>query len=65
MSQEKVVVDPEKCKLRGECVKVCPRKAITQEEGVAVIDYEKCDSDGLCVTVCPEGALSIIDTDNQ
>ena len=64
MKTSKVVIDPEKCKLRGECIKACPQKAITLKDGSAVIDYEKCDSDGLCLSVCPEGAISIVDSDS-
>lgn len=59
----KIIIDPNKCKLSSECMKVCPQKAISIKDGKAVIDYEKCDSDGMCITVCPEGAIKIVESD--
>ena len=59
----KIIIDPNKCKLSGECMKVCPQKAISIKDGKAAIDYEKCDSDGMCITVCPEGAIKIVEAD--
>ncbi|KPJ56183.1 MAG: ferredoxin [Deltaproteobacteria bacterium DG_8] len=63
MSTMKVIIDSEKCRLSGECIKVCPQKAIFVKNGKAVIDYKKCDSDGMCISVCPEGAIKIIESD--
>ena len=40
MSTMKVIINPDKCKLSGECIKVCPQKAIFVKDGKAVIDYE-------------------------
>jgi len=57
----KIIIDPIRCKLSGECMKVCPQKAIYIKNGKAFIDYEKCDSDGMCITVCPEGAIKIVE----
>ena len=63
MNKMRVVINPEKCKLSGECIKVCPQKAIFIRDGRAVIDYKKCDSDGMCVSVCSEGAITIVESD--
>lgn len=39
-----------KCEI---CVKNCPEKCITMENGIPVTDYSKCTSCGVCVTKCP------------
>ncbi len=39
-----------KCEL---CVKNCPEKCITMENGIPVTDYSKCTSCGVCVSKCP------------
>jgi Fe-S-cluster-containing hydrogenase component 2 len=56
----KVIINPDKCKLSGECMKVCPQKAIFVKDGKAVIDYERCDADGMCVPACPQDAISLV-----
>ena len=63
MGTPKIVIDNQKCKLSGACVKVCPQKAITIQDGKTTIDYNTCDSDGICIPACPEGALQLIETD--
>lgn len=57
----KVVIDPEKCQLSGECMKACPEKAIYVKDGKACIDQEKCDKDGLCIPACPHQAIELIE----
>ena len=57
----KIVIDHELCCGSGECVKVCPEKAITIVAGKAVLDESKCDFDGICIPACP---LSAIDYDD-
>ncbi len=54
----KIVVDRGKCRGSGECVKICPRDAISIIETVAIIDESKCDFDGICIPACPHGAIS-------
>ena len=63
MGNIKVVIDTQKCRLSGECVKACPVNAITILEGKTTIDYGKCDADGICIPACPEGALKMIESD--
>lgn len=53
----RIVVNPDKCKLSGRCMAVCPRGAIYAEDGRAAIDDEKCDLDGICIAACPNGAI--------
>ena len=54
----KIVVDRHKCHGSGECVKLCPRDAISLIDGVATVDESKCDFDGICIPACPHGAIS-------
>ena len=53
----RVVVDRSKCKLSGECFKICPHNAISVKRGKAWIDPEKCDKDGICIPACPNIAI--------
>ena len=62
MSTMKIIINPDKCKLSGECIKVCPQKAIFVKDGKAVIDYEKCDLDGMCVPACPQDAIELVES---
>ena len=43
-----------------ECVKVCPKGALTknQETGVVELDKDKCIGCRLCVKACPYGCMS-------
>ena len=63
MGKTRIVIDHPKCRLSGECVKACPQKAITIQEGKTTVDYEKCDADGICIPACPKGAIKMIETD--
>jgi NAD-dependent dihydropyrimidine dehydrogenase PreA subunit len=60
-SNVKITVDPDKCKLSGECIKVCPHGAIFVSGDSAVIDLDKCDLDGICIPACPHGAIHFIE----
>lgn len=50
--------DPEKCTGDGICVRVCPEKAITLENHLAIVDLDKCVGCGQCAVECPADALS-------
>lgn len=65
MNKTKVIINQDKCKLSGQCVKVCPQQAISIKDGKASIDYDKCDSDGICISVCPEGAITTVESNEQ
>ena len=52
-----IIIDQNLCCGTGECIKICPEKAISLVHGKAVIDDSKCDLDGLCIPVCPKGAI--------
>lgn len=63
MGNKRIVIDSRKCKLRGECMKICPQKAIILKNGAITIDYKKCDADGICIPACPEGAIALTASD--
>jgi len=48
--------------LRGcsECIKICPKDALSRVNHDILIDREKCDLCGDCAPVCPTEALEII-----
>lgn len=49
-------VEKEKCTGCGECLKVCPARAIKIEAGKACID-DSCRECGACIEKCPAGAI--------
>ena len=63
MGDKKITIDTNKCRLSGECMKVCPQKAIVRKNNTTIIDYDKCDADGMCIPACPEGAITITESD--
>ncbi len=56
-----IIIDQNLCCGSGECIKVCPEKAISLVAGKAVLDLAKCDSDGLCIPACPNKAIDYED----
>ena len=57
----KCVVDPEKCRKCGMCLKPgCPAIKKDEATGCAVIDDTMCNGCGLCQQLCPFGAIELI-----
>lgn len=50
---------PINCIQCQKCVQICPKNAISINNGNKVIDYSKCDMCGLCVENCCASALEI------
>jgi len=44
----------------GDCVSVCPQKAICIENGIAHIDTRACIGCGLCAKSCPRGIIELM-----
>ncbi len=44
----------------GDCMKVCPRGAISIEGGIARIESSKCIGCGLCAKTCPHGIIHLV-----
>lgn len=62
--QQRVVINPKKCKGCGRCSSVCPSNAIMMKydkngELFAKIDYNKCIFCGKCYTACPYSVADI------
>jgi pyruvate formate lyase activating enzyme len=47
----------------GECVKNCPRKALSLVSQHATLNRKICDTCGICAQTCPSEALSIVGKD--
>jgi len=60
-SEEGLVYDEDKCKMVGECIKVCPTDAIREADGSLYM----CTRCGACATACPEGALKLVDMEKK
>jgi MinD superfamily P-loop ATPase len=58
----RIVVDPDKCIMSGECLRLCPVDAIVVGEGKAFILCERCNLDGLCIAACPHNAIRALQT---
>ncbi len=48
-----------KCIGCGECVRVCPRQALTMTDAGIVTDNSRCDLCGACAAICPTRAMEI------
>ena len=44
----------------GKCARVCPQKAITVENKLAVADEALCTGCGQCAEACPVGCIRIL-----
>jgi pyruvate formate lyase activating enzyme len=49
------------CNGCGQCIEVCPQKALSLEEGTGALKIDRvlCDNCGMCVPACPRQALTI------
>jgi len=53
-------VDPEKCSVCLNCIRICPYTApFVNEESKAEIDIQTCQGCGICVGVCPSKAIQM------
>jgi len=43
----------------GECLQICPEKALTKDKEVIVLDRDLCNACGLCAKACPADALQM------
>lgn len=54
---QKPVADQKRCKLCGECWKICPAKAISHNVRGVIFDYDRCIRCYCCIEVCPYAAV--------
>ena len=57
---QQVIRYPNKCIGCGNCVKVCPAKALYIENNNIVFDINKCTQCGECIKVCYSGAMEMV-----
>lgn len=54
--------DANLCRMCGECIRICPAKAITPEVETLRFDYDICIRCYCCIEVCPSAALRSAET---
>jgi uncharacterized Fe-S center protein len=54
----KPIVDVQKCSACGVCVGVCPRSAITIQDGASHINHDRCVGCGECMAMCSTSCIS-------
>jgi len=59
---QRPVPDPGRCKMCGDCWKICPAKAITAGKNNLSFDYDRCIRCYCCIEVCPHSALHAVET---
>ncbi|MEA3344812.1 MAG: glycyl-radical enzyme activating protein [Chloroflexota bacterium] len=57
--EPQLLFNPMKCTECGDCVEVCPQRALQLVDGELVIDRKRCEVSGSCTEVCYAGALEI------
>jgi len=55
-------VQVSRCRQCGECVSMCPAKAVTLDARAVSFDYGPCIRCYCCIEVCPHGALQAVET---
>ncbi|MDQ5986750.1 MAG: hypothetical protein CSYNP_02483 [Syntrophus sp. SKADARSKE-3] len=58
---QRPAADMTACKLCGECVKICPAKAVIRRDSALQFDYNACIRCYCCLEVCPYGAIRKMD----
>ncbi len=58
--QPELLYDAARCTLCGQCVRACPREAISICAGELTWNAAQCDGCGACVTACTHSARSIV-----
>jgi ferredoxin len=53
------IIDKENCTGCGNCVEVCPPRAISFQNEKAYIEDDFCEECGFCVAECPVETISL------
>ncbi len=63
-TNQKIIIDYEKCNSCKKCVDACYFNAIGWKDNLPYLKEYSCEGCGVCVMVCPKGAISMISIDN-
>jgi len=58
-------VEKVRCIGCNRCITICPFKALSLEDGIAIVDEIRCTGCGICVRNCPQGALGLERRQNE
>jgi pyruvate formate lyase activating enzyme len=58
--EAELLLRPNRCVGCGECVSICPEKAVRMDGALSRTDRERCSVCGACVSTCPADARSIV-----
>ncbi len=59
------LIDRERCRGCGQCVKVCPSRTLSLVDGKAAVTGDRSISCGHCSAVCPENAVRVTSLEND
>ncbi|MFA6659195.1 MAG: ATP-binding protein [Victivallaceae bacterium] len=62
ISGHEAIIDPEKCRNCGECMRLCRFKAITVKNNNFMVDPYACEGCGVCVRFCPAQAIDFFES---
>jgi NAD-dependent dihydropyrimidine dehydrogenase PreA subunit len=55
-----ITIDEKKCKVCGECVKICPVEIYKEQDGkIVVVSTEECTACQSCIQVCESEAITV------
>ncbi len=60
LAQPELVWHSARCMGQGECINVCPAKALRPGPEGIIIERESCDACARCVDICPTSALEVL-----
>jgi nitroreductase/NAD-dependent dihydropyrimidine dehydrogenase PreA subunit len=59
------IIDRERCRGCGRCVKVCPSRTLSLVDGKAAVTGDRSIACGHCAAVCPEKAVRVTSLEND
>ena len=63
-TNERPVIDREKCNLCGKCIEICAFSALSIENCKLKIENLYCEGCGACEVVCPQKAIKMVPVEN-
>jgi len=63
-TNERPIIDHEKCNLCGKCVDICAFDALSMNNEQLTINNFFCEGCGACAAACPRGAIKMVPVEN-